>query len=1110
MASFTAANGTQLSAATITDPKALKKHLANGKKSTSSTNATMAGQAASSTFDPRRLLDPKGFNNNQRQRESESASTESTLGKPSPSTLQLSGKSSKTNGNPPETNGNGLPKQDHENYDGLGIGSLIEKVHNVSQREERPRKKPRVENGEFDVEEDKKVSFFGGGKGGEIGDYLKEKKKQGIAESGPVNAVVDLTGDDEEEEIVVVSDSQEKEVCYGRLQRTKVSAHQLPCPSGKAVYMSKGDWPAMRLQLKRFPGKDNIIRVIDPMGKDFGNVDVKTSSALARIMDSKNPRFRTQARIPIRKRQPNDYAGKECSEYFDITINLYGPKVKAQSLGRFLKQRNVLLGPPFMVDNGIEVVNPHQPADTPPRTPFGGTQGTPRVAPGYVVRTAEEIHNDIVGMFDSLEQSDNLPEIEADPRVTTPLLSHQKQGLYFLTTKEEQRVFSDNDEDNNSLWRLKYRSNGSPTYYNVITGTEERNKPPEVLGGILADMMGLGKTLTILSLIVGSLEVAIEWEETGHLPEMDGDRVLIRNSKTTLLVSPLSTLANWEDQIATHIKPGALKYYVYHGANRITDINALAHYDLVITTYSIVASEYGGRAKRKDIEPLLQTNFFRIVLDEAHMIREQSTRQSQAICALSAQRRWAVTGTPVQNRLDDLGALIKFLRVHPFDKGGFSQFILAPFKNADPEIIPKLRLLVDSITLRRLKDRIDLPGRHDHVVRLPFTDEEFGLYDWFAKDSQNTLKVIAGEQKKSLGGKTYAHILRAIMRLRLLCAHGRELLSEDDLKVTEGFSLDNAITLDDEEDDNRPALSPKQAYEMLMLFRETDSDTCVQCTRKIVVKDREDTPNGSDDVLGCMLPCYQIICRQCMDAVKSSITQISSRDRRFKCPFCEQTLRTSFFELTKDGIEAAEEAKALARENPRNAKIMGRYGGPHTKVKALLEELRKSEVESQSLPADEHPIKSVVFSGWTANLDLIQIALEDNNVKFVRLDGKMSRKNRNQSLDAFRDDPTVCVILISIMAGGLGLNLTTGSKVYVMEPQFNPAAEAQAVDRVHRLGQRREVFTYRFIMKDSFEEKMLDLQRKKQNLADLSMNRGKIDKAEAAKRKLDELRSLFR
>lgn len=108
---------------------------------------------------------------------------------------------------------------------------------------------------------------------------------------------------------------------------------------------------------------------------------------------------------------------------------------------------------------------------------------------------------------------------------------------------------------------------------------------------------------------------------------------------------PLSTVANWEDQIANHIKPKTLKYYIYHGGNRLSDIDELAKFDVIITTYSIVSSEFMGRGKKKAINPLLQTNFFRIVLDEAHMIREQSTRQSQAICVLSAQRRWAVTGT---------------------------------------------------------------------------------------------------------------------------------------------------------------------------------------------------------------------------------------------------------------------------------------------------------------------------------------------------------------------------------------------------------------------------------------------------------------------------------
>ena len=468
-------------------------------------------------------------------------------------------------------------------------------------------------------------------------------------------------------------------------------------------------------------------------------------------------------------------------------------------------------------------------------------------------------------------------------------------------------------------------------------------------------------------------------------------------------------------------------------------------------------------------------------------------------------------GTPVQNRLDDLGALIKFLRVKPFnEKGGFAQFILSPFKNADPEILPKLRLLVDSITLRRLKDRIDLPARTDHVVRLRFSEDENTLYEWFAKDSQNKLQIIASEQKKSLGGKTYAHILRAIMRLRLICAHGRELLSEDDLKITEGFSLDNAINLDEDYDDHRNVLSPKLAYEMLMLFRETDSDSCIQCAKKIQIPETEDTANDKNEVIGCMLPCYQMLCKDCMGPAQALIEQNSTSDNRSKCPFCDQIQRTSFFELTKEGIENAEEMRAIARENPRQAKIMGRYGGPHTKVKALLESLQQSQAESCSLAPDEQPIKSVVFSGWTANLDLIQIALEDNGIQYVRLDGKMTRKNRNASLDAFRDDPTVCVILISLTAGGLGLNLTTGSKVYVMEPQFNPAAEAQAIDRVHRLGQKREVFTYRFIMEESFEEKMLELQRKKRNLADLSMSRGKLDKAEAIKQKLDDLRSLFK
>ncbi|KAI4180146.1 MAG: hypothetical protein LQ346_007047 [Caloplaca aetnensis] len=1139
-----ASDGFPISPAMLLDPKGMKKQAANGTKNTSPSSLTESrtryrseppglipfldhpnfkdchseddahvphkgrgkrlpqppdplkrSQAPgnASSFNARQLLDPKGFQHIS----------------PQPRKDVLGPKTNGISHAEPSTQTASRNSTD-ELSDLQGLGGMIERIHGVSDRDQRPQKRQKVDREDAD---DEKRTFAGGGKGGEIGEYLREKRKAAQEDTQAVApaSIVDLTGGDDDE-VVFISDTQDKEVCYGRVEGTKVSAHQMPDPGNKANYLSRNEWPAMKLQFKRYPGSDNIIRVLDPTGKDFGNLDVRTAQAVAKLLDSKNPKYRTQARLLARKKKdgPNQYPGAPCSEYFDLIVNMYGPKSKAESVGRFFKTKMIKLLGPFGVDAGKEICNPHEPVgprkDALPRTSYAPSSTT---TVGFVARTAEEIRSDVLGMFDSLEKSENLPEMEAENCITTPLLGHQKQALHFMVAKEQERVFGDTEEDNNSLWRLRIRPNGQRTYYNVITGQEEHTKRSETLGGILADMMGLGKTLSILSLIVHHLPDAKEFgKQKPPCPKEDEAR-LVRNSKATLLVSPLSTVANWEEQLKAHIESGALNWYIYHGSNRNKDINKLSRFDVIITTYQIVSSEFSGRAnKQGDGSPLFQTNFFRIVLDEAHSIREQSSRQSQAICALSAQRRWAVTGTPVQNRLDDLGALIKFLRVKPFsERGGFSQYIMGPFKMADPEILPKLRLLVDSITLRRLKDRIDLPDRKDQIVRLNFTPEEEKLYEWFAKDSDRRVRIIASEQKKSLGGKSYVHILKAIMRLRLICAHGRELLSEDDLKLTEGYSVNNAIDLDlDEDEGGKLFTNARQAYEMLMLFRETDADTCAQCGKKIE-PDLEVASPHKDQTIGYMMPCYQMVCDDCLPVLKHNV---DTSGTHFTCPYCDQHMRVSFFELTKDGIEAAEEARERAREDPKHAKIMGRYGGPHTKTRALLAALEQSKVDSQELPPGEPPIKSVVFSGWTSHLDLIQIALQEAKVRYVRLDGTMARKARAAALDSFRDDPSVTLILISIGAGGLGLNLTTGSKVYVMEPQFNPAAEAQAVDRVHRLGQTREVTITRYIMEGSFEEKMLLLQRKKQNLADLSMNRGKLDKAEAAKQRLEELRSLFK
>lgn len=752
------------------------------------------------------------------------------------------------------------------------------------------------------------------------------------------------------------------EVCYGRLDGALALAHAVPSPSPTAQELDPAFWPVIRVELERKAPNTHIIGVVDPLGNDFGTVASSTAIGLAPLMDAPNIGVRVQARIPTRRKKPEEILGQPISAYYELNINLYGQRKYVAAIGKYLAQKHIWLQLPMGVDAGIETVNPHAKVRPVHRMALAGSTG---VSPssGYITRTVEEIRQDVLGVFDTLQKSENVPEMEPDPRVLTPLLAHQKQALYFMTEKEKEQPAGNDADGSYSLWRLRVRNNGQRTYFNVITGKEERTKPAEIQGGILADMMGLGKTLSILSLLMSTLDTTSESWATKKppLPESTDDLPLVRNSKSTLLVSPLSTIANWEEQIRTHIAPGALSYYIYHGSNRCSKIAELAKYDIVITTYNVVASEFDKRSKKvKDsgVSPLQQTNWFRIVLDEAHMIREQSTRQSKAICALSAERRWAVTGTPVQNRLDDLGALIKFLRIKPFDeKGGFTQFILSPFKNADPEILPKLRLLVDSVTLRRLKDRIDLPRRHDRIVRLQFDNDEKALYELFAKDSANKMNVVAADRQSSLGGKAYVHVLRAILRLRLICAHGKELLSEEDLKIMEGASMNNAIDLDDE-DEGKPALSSRQAYDMFSLMKETNADVCNQCDRRIAAPDpmTEETTGSKDDVIGYMTPCFQLLCRECIKSFKQLLERNATDSQHATCPLCQTYIRSTVFELKQSKVDADEDAKTISRDKVRTGKKITNYGGPHAKTRALLHFLQESRLESEAHP-EQKPIK---------------------------------------------------------------------------------------------------------------------------------------------------------
>ncbi len=148
------------------------------------------------------------------------------------------------------------------------------------------------------------------------------------------------------------------------------------------------------------------------------------------------------------------------------------------------------------------------------------------------------------------------------------------------------------------------------------------------------------------------------------------------------------------------------------------------------------------------------------------------------------------------------------------------------------------------------------------------------------------------------------------------------------------------------------------------------------------------------------------------------------------------------------------------------------------KIEELMREIREN--------SGGH--KSLIFSQFSEMLKLISKELEQAGISYCYLDGSTSAKNRKEAVRCFQEDESIQVFLISLKAGGVGLNLTAADYVYLVDPWWNPAAEQQAIDRTHRIGQTRKIFAYKMICKDTIEEKILLLQQKKKSLANDLVN----------------------
>ncbi|XP_048361411.1 helicase-like transcription factor isoform X2 [Sphaerodactylus townsendi] len=529
------------------------------------------------------------------------------------------------------------------------------------------------------------------------------------------------------------------------------------------------------------------------------------------------------------------------------------------------------------------------------------------------------------------------------------------------------------------------------------------------------------------------------------------------NLRATLIICPLSVLSNWTDQLEQHIDPAVhLNTYVYYGSERTKDPAVLSRQDIVLTTYNVLANDYSAKSN----SPLHNFKWLRVVLDEGHTIRNPNALQTKAVLDLDAQRRWILTGTPIQNSLKDLWSLLSFLKLKPFtDREWWRRTIQRPVTMGDQGGLKRLQSLIKSITLRRTKTSkvkgkpvLTLPERKVFIQHITLTDEENAIYHSVKNESKAAISRYFSEGTVLTH---YADVLGALLRLRQVCCHPHLCASLPPSTFEEGNGTPEQ-------------LRTKLIEKMKLVLSSGSDEECAICL---------DSLN-----LPVITHCAHVYCKPC-------ICEVIQREKpNAKCPLCRKEVELQ--QLVECPLEDSDDTEKPAQEWISSSKI-------NALMHALLD-LRKQN------PA----IKSIVVSQFTKFLSLIEVPLRKSGFIFTRLDGTMRQKKRTEAIQQFQSSeagsPTV--MLLSLKAGGVGLNLTAASQVFLMDPAWNPAAEDQCFDRCHRLGQKQDVTITKFIVEHSVEENMLKIQDKKRELAAGAFGAKKPSSSET---KINEIKTLL-
>ena len=517
--------------------------------------------------------------------------------------------------------------------------------------------------------------------------------------------------------------------------------------------------------------------------------------------------------------------------------------------------------------------------------------------------------------------------------------------------------------------------------------------------------------------------------------------------RPTLIVCPTSLLSHWCQEIDRHVDDTVdIKIKIHHGTQKAKLGADLNTYDIVITTYGTLAYEVEA-----DTSPLLRAKWLRVVLDEGHYIKNHRTKAAKAANKLNTKRRWVITGTPIQNNLLEFWSLVNWLQFEMYagDLVGFKNQIERPCKNREDVGFERLQVLMDAICLRRTKN--DKKPNGDPIVPLPkktilirdvfFSEDEKLCYDILKAEAT---EIVMRYQARGQLLKNYAHIFALMMRLRQLCCH-RELIKEIDWSKTIRDKsqleqeLGHLITAEgggpagDLNDEEKAKVLVKQLRRMIKDGVTEDCSICLDDLKSPVIT-----------------PCAHVFCRPCIERVLEVVKPPN-------CPLCRGGVaKKELLEAGQDEEVDSEEIHDPTLKALEDIKVdVG-----SNKVNAALKEMIRIRAAD---PSD----KIVVVSQFTSFLSIIQPILADNGFKFVRLDGTMSLLDRADVVTLFQkktpNSPTV--LLLSLKAGGVGLNLTSANHLLLLDPAWNPAAEWQCFDRIHRMGQDKNVFIYKYITK---------------------------------------------